>query len=102
MSTRPSGYLAPVPVWLGTSRRASTPPRAAIPGGGFSLGAIVPALAFADAARRPERAWEETGESRTRWLAEIALVPVVGSWRYMTSVKPLLEAAEKAWDLAGG
>lgn len=44
------------------------------------MGAIVPALAFADAARRPERAWEETGESRTRWLAEIALAPVVGSW----------------------
>ncbi len=82
---------------------ASPPAPGATSGFGLAspLCAVVPALAFADAARRPDGPWKEIGESKARWLAQITLLPVLGSWRYATSVKPRLEAAERAQSLAG-
>jgi hypothetical protein len=67
-----------------------------------ALYVIVPALAMADAARRPDGAWREIGESKARWLAQIALLPGLGPWLYGSSIRPRLEAAERAEGLAGG
>jgi hypothetical protein len=83
--------------------RASSPPSSPAPGiDRGALYVIAPALAWADAARRPERAWEDIGESKVRWLAQIALLPGLGPWRYGSSIRPRLQAAERAQDLAGG
>jgi hypothetical protein len=79
--------------------RARAVPGPAVTGGGEKTGALyvmAPAVALADAARRPERAWSEIGESRTRWLAQIALLPGLGPWRYATTIRPRLQAAERA------
>ncbi|HWE55827.1 MAG TPA: hypothetical protein VG435_09955 [Acidimicrobiales bacterium] len=64
--------------------------------------AVLPGLALLDATIRPQELWDEIGESRTGWLARIALVPGLGAWRYASSVKPRLAVAARARDLAGG
>jgi hypothetical protein len=72
------------------------------PPAGITIEAVVPPLALLDAALQPGSGWEEIGENRVGWLARIAFVPWVGAWRYLSSVKPRLEAATKARSLPGG
>src|SRR5581483_7371821 len=62
----------------------------------------LPPLAAWDALRQPGMAWTEIDESRTAWLARIALIPFVGAWRYATGVRPRLEGAGVALRLRGG
>jgi hypothetical protein len=66
------------------------------------LEAVVPALAFVDAARKPAAAWDEVGANKAAWLAGIALLPGLGAWRYAADLEPRLAAAERARSLAGG
>ncbi len=54
--------------------------------------ATVPAVAFVDAFRRPDSAWDEIGERKLTWLAAISLLPGVGSWAYALRVRRRLEA----------
>jgi hypothetical protein len=63
---------------------------------------MIPGLALLDASRRPQSAWDEIGESRAVWMGRIVLFAWLGAWRYSTEVKPRLEAASRARDLAGG
>ncbi|HLH45592.1 MAG TPA: hypothetical protein VKV25_00450 [Acidimicrobiales bacterium] len=61
--------------------------------GGIPLGALVPATSLLDAVRRPEAEWEAVGESRLAWMARIALLPVLGGWRYDRGVRRRLDEA---------
>lgn len=69
---------------------------------GVPLEAVLPGLAVLDAVARPDTSWDEIGESRRGWLARIVLIPGLGAWRYASSIKPRLQAAETARNLAGG
>src|SRR5579883_3076689 len=60
-----------------------------------------PLLALVDAAGRPDQAWAEVGQPKLWWLAGIALAPGLGSWAYVTRVRPRLRAAEMAPALPG-
>lgn len=71
------------------------------PGRRVPVEAVIPALAFVDAAFKPASDWEEVGASKRAWLAGIALLPGVGAWRYASSLKPRLDAAARARSLTG-
>ncbi len=63
------------------------------PGVGDAVVATVSAIAFLDAARRPDATWARAGERKLPWLAAIALLPGVGTMAYAVRVRPRLEGA---------
>ena len=68
---------------------------------GIPIEAVIPALAFVDAALKPASAWAEVGARKSAWLAGIVLMPGIGAWRYAADLMPRLKAAERALALLG-
>lgn len=55
-----------------------------------------------DALGTPDLVWDTAGISRTRTIAQIALLPGIGAQRYRAEAKPKLAVAEQAVEHLGG
>lgn len=108
--------LKPVVALLPVAAPAATGGTEASDGGGAGLLGVVKKAAVAaavghvvtagatvkDALGTPELVWDTAGISRTRTIAQIALLPGIGAQRYRADAKPKLAVAEQAVEHLGG